>query len=388
MPAMDHVRYLAEQIGPRGSTTAQEATAARYAADVLHRAGLAPVTETFISARSAWLPYAVAFGLILTGQLLFWIAEPWGAVAALVLTVVVLSSLLLELVFRTNPLRWLLPQGESQNVWVRVSPQDEVREQVVLLAHLDTHRTPLAFSTDTWVQVFRTLVPLGLVSVVILAGLLAADLIWPQPLWQILALVPSLVVLGIWALTLQADTSPYTEGANDNASGVGVVLELARRLAERPLDHTVVWLVLTGCEEVGCYGADAFAQAHADELGRPAWIAVDNVGGADADPTWVERETFLLTARSDPDLLTLAEQAANRRPELNARGATFRGAYTEGAIGDKHGFRVLSLLALREDGGLPDWHRPSDLLQNVDPDTVTGTENFLWELLRQIDHSR
>ncbi len=32
MTAMDHVRTLAETIGPRGSTTAEEEAAARYAA--------------------------------------------------------------------------------------------------------------------------------------------------------------------------------------------------------------------------------------------------------------------------------------------------------------------------------------------------------------------
>jgi hypothetical protein len=32
---MDHVRYLAESIGPRGSTTPNEAEAARYAAEIL-----------------------------------------------------------------------------------------------------------------------------------------------------------------------------------------------------------------------------------------------------------------------------------------------------------------------------------------------------------------
>ncbi len=53
MSAMDHVRYLAETIGPRGSTTPQEAQAAQYAADVLRRLGLEPTVEPFTSAKSA-----------------------------------------------------------------------------------------------------------------------------------------------------------------------------------------------------------------------------------------------------------------------------------------------------------------------------------------------
>ena len=388
MSTMEHIHYLAEEIGPRGSTRSQEEKAARYAGDTLRAAGLEPITEPFTSARSAWLPYTLAFGLILVGVVLFWIGGEWGTVTALVITGVVLASVLLELAFRPNPLRWVLPKGESQNVWTRVEPGGDVREQVVVLAHLDSHRTPLVFSTDAWVGLFSVLIPVGLASVVILAGLLVAGLFWPRPLWQILSLPPGVVILAICLLTLQADRSPYTVGANDNASGVGVTLSLARRLAEHPLEHTQVWFVLSGCEEVGCYGADSFVQARGDDLVGPIWLTIDTVGGRGADPTWLEQETFLLTARSDADLLTLADGIARHHPDLRARATAFRGAYTEGAIGAKHGFRVLTLVALPQEGALPHWHRASDMVGNVDADVVARSREFVWELLREIDRAQ
>ena len=92
MTSMDHIRHLAETIGPRGSTTPKEAEAARYAAQVLRQIGLEPVTESFTSARSAWYPYALFSGLVLIGELLFWIGGRWGAVAALVLTCLLYTS--------------------------------------------------------------------------------------------------------------------------------------------------------------------------------------------------------------------------------------------------------------------------------------------------------
>lgn len=48
-----------------------------------------------------------------------------------------------------------------------------------------------------------------------------------------------------------ADATPFSPGANDNASGVAVVLELARRLARDRLRQTEVWLAFTDGEEVG-----------------------------------------------------------------------------------------------------------------------------------------
>jgi len=82
MTTMDHVRYLAGTIGPRGSTTSREVEATRYAGQVLRQAGLGPVSETFSSARSGYYPYALFSGLMLVSELLFWLDGRWGAIFA------------------------------------------------------------------------------------------------------------------------------------------------------------------------------------------------------------------------------------------------------------------------------------------------------------------
>jgi hypothetical protein len=385
MALMDHVRYLCETIGPRGSTTPQEKEAARYAADVLRKAGQDSVTETFRSAQSAWYPSALFCGLMLSAVTAFWVGGRPGAIVALALVALAIASILLEMAFRPNPLRWLLPTGPSQNVWARFDPRDKPREQVVLLGHLDSHRTPLVFSSERWQRLFRILVPAGLVSTLLLAALLVVGIFSPFPVWRLLSLPPAAAVLGLLAITLQADGTPYTAGANDNATGAAVVLEIAERLAREPLAHTAVWTVLTGCEEVGCYGADAFARAHRDELGRAMWIPVDSVGGAGGRPSYVTSETFLFTARSDPGLMAAADRVAESHPELDVGADVYHvGAYTEGSIGAKHGFRVLTLMALH-DGAPGEWHRQTDTVDHVDPDVVARTEAFVWALLHEID---
>ena len=385
MSAVDHVRHLAENIGPRGSTTSKEAEATRYAAEVLRKLGYQPTTEAFSSARSSYYPYALFTGLFLIGELLFWFAGGWGAAGALILGVVALGSVLLELAFRPNPLRWILPKGKSQNVWARIEPGGVAREQVVLLGHLDSHRTPLLFSTDGWLRLFKTLVPLGLLSAVVLIALfLVGTFTLTMPL-RIATLPFALVVAVVFVLTLQADFSPYTAGANDNATGAGIVLSLAERLKAQPLEHTVIWAVLSGCEEVGCYGADAFARQHKGELGHAIWIALDSVGGQGATVGYLTQETFLLTFKSDPHLLALAEGIAQRRSDLDACAHSFQGAYTEGTIGAKHGLRVLTFVGFNRGGRLPGWHRPTDTVENLDSAVLEHSEEFLWEMIGEID---
>jgi hypothetical protein len=385
MSALDYVRYLADTIGPRGSTTPREAEAAHYAAGVLSSLGLEPITEPFTSARSAWYPYVLFAGLLLVGEDLFLLAGTWGAVVALILAVLSVGSVLLELAFRSNPFRAILPKGPSQNVWARVPPSGEVKTRAVIMGHLDSHRTPLVFSTDGWLKLFKTLIPLGLLSSVVLLILFAIGIASPASGWWIASLPFALILLGVFALTVQADLTSFSPGANDNATAVGIVLSVAGRLRREPLDHTEVWAVLSGCEEVGCYGADAFAKAHKCELGRAVWMALDGVGSRNAKPAYLTRETFLLNAPSDPELVELAGRVAAAHPELGAEGRTFAGAYTEGAIGAMHGFRVLTLTTFGADGALSEWHRPTDIVANVDADVLASSEAFLWALLRAVD---
>ena len=385
MNAMDHVRYLVEKIGSRGSTTSEEKLSADYAHKQLTAVGLRPTMESFRSARSAWLPAALFWSIVLASGFFFLGEGQIGAIVAVVLLVIGLASILLELMFRPNLLRWILPKGESQNVWARIDAKAEAREQVVLVAHLDTHRTPLVFSSDRWVRWFEKLVPIGMALAVLLIIIFAVGIVYSASWLRMAAIGPMLVALGMLILMLQADFTPFAPGANDNASGVGVVLALAEKLVNTPLEHTSVWIVLTGCEEVGCYGAEDFIRRHHAKLGHAAWISIDTVGSKRGAPVFLSQETFLSSAKSDPGLLEMAHGVSARHPNFGVREISMKGAYTEGAIGAKHGLRILTLESHQEDGTLSDWHRPTDTIENVSAKCMQATESLLYELLKQLD---
>jgi hypothetical protein len=387
MSAMEHITEFSREIGPRGSTTAEEKRAAEYAAEVLKRCGLDAQIRPFASARSAWYPFALFSGMMLIALASFLVGGQIGSLVAPALGAISVASVLLELAFRPNPLRWMLPRAESQNVFARIPCRDDAHRRVVLVGHLDTHRTPLVFSSDTWLQVFRIIIPLGLLASVVLLAMFAAGVVIGHGPWRWFALAPGLLLVGILAVSLQADLTPFSEGANDNGSGAGIVLSLAEDLATNPLRETDVSVVLTGCEEVGCYGAEAFLRNHADGLSGAFWLTLDNVGGEETTLGYLTQETFLLNTHSDPELLRIAGSIASERPELMARPHRFRGAYTEGAIGRKHGLRVLTLIATRPNGSVPEWHRPTDVLDRVSEGAVTRCEAFVKELLARIDES-
>jgi Zn-dependent M28 family amino/carboxypeptidase len=71
-------------------------------------------------------------------------------------------------------------------------------------------------------------------------------------------------------------------GADDDASGVAVIMELARVLAKRPSEATLVFAAVAG-EEQGLYGSDHLAQSYRDAgADIQAMFSNDIVGTGDA----------------------------------------------------------------------------------------------------------
>ena len=108
---------------------------------------------------------------------------------------------------------------------------------------------------------------IAIISLVILTLMMVIKVSWG--IW-----LPDYIVWGITGLTtfclllLQINlTQNHSLGAFDNASGVGVMLEVARVVAERGERRSVTFLA-TGAEEYGMCGALRYVQSHADEYNR------------------------------------------------------------------------------------------------------------------------
>jgi hypothetical protein len=382
---LEHVRHLSVDIGPRGSTTATEAAAAAYAWGVLDNLELSPRMQRFRSAASQWRPFALAVTLALMAVAVYPLAGRATAILATLLAATTLVSAYLELNFTPNLIRWLLPKRPSQNVWAVIPAAGTPTRRLVLIGHLDTHRTPFVFRSPLHLKVFQVLVAAGFASMAALVLLYIAGSIIQSDVIYLISLAPAALLILDLIVTVQPDTTAYTPGANDNASGAALVLTLAEHLKEEPLANTEVWAVNSGCEEVGCYGAAAFLREHREELKQAYFIALDAVAGPGSGPCYITREGMTRPYRSDPGLVALADQIAADRPELGAYSKVMSLGFTEGAIGIKNGLPSLTFVNLRPDGVLPYWHRPDDTFEHVDADVLARTQAFVWELLQRID---
>jgi len=384
---MEHIRQLADVIGPRGSTTSAEREAARYVHSVFEKLGLASHFEPFRAPVSGWRNFAVAALIGLLSLALNLWAGTLGSALAAALMAVATGSIFAEMYFRPNPLRLAVRKGESQNVWARIPAADEPRQRLLLVAHLDTHRTPWLFTSAGRLQLLRLTTTLGVIGFVLgtlLFGLTALGAEALRP-WSALLLIAYLPVL---LATVQPDTTPHSHGANDNASGVGIVLSIAEELSQQPLRQTEVWALASGSEEVGSYGVQAFVAKHRSELTTLRAISIDNVGGEGVGVCLTSVEGMVFPLRPDPQLFGAALEVGRANRDLNVYQRPYTTLHTDATALMTHKVPTLSLVGLRQaDGVLPNWHTVHDRLERVDAGAIASNERFVLKLLEHLDRT-
>lgn len=385
--ALEHIRYLSETIGGRGSCTPAERRAGEYVSDQLRQIGLSEIrSETFQAIPSTYRPYILALSSALLGILLAWILDSRAAFTlGAILCALGAWAMFRETEFSPNWTRRLLPKAESQNVIGIISPHGEVHQHAVLCAHIDTHRTPIFYSSKTWHSLFGLLVAAAFASMVVgaIVYVLGFSFDWVWIRWTGLALAPMIVfALG---MSLHADFTPFSPGANDNASGVGVVLGLAQRLSVEPLYRTEVWLVFTGCEEVSSYGIQAFLDSHANQLGEDAiYLILDEVGIG--TPKYLTSDGLILKRRTHPQALQLARRVSSNLPDIEIIEEVGI-AYTDALSATKRGLISLSIGSTPDPlkGEFPHWHQMSDTWDTITLKTLAQVHSFTWQLLKDID---
>lgn len=154
-----------------------------------------------------------------------------------------------------------------------------------------------------------------------------------------------------------SDANDFTSdapGANDDASGVAALLELARVLSAERLDSTIVLMATTG-EEQGLYGARLHAQAaRAAGLDVRAVLNNDTIGDP-TGPRTVPGEVRVFSEGLPLDLLSAdAERLSAAVRQIRMLGAESDGASRQLArfiheVGELHQAPVRAKLVMRPD---------------------------------------
>lgn len=369
------IELLAVEVGARRPTSRGERLSAELMRDELARDGLEASVEAF----PGYSSFAWPFGLILAAGIAPSLLPSGLRRARSALALAAGAALATEGSLRHTPLSDALSRYPSTNLVANVEPRAEVQRTLCLMGHLDTSRSGLMFDPrfvrylDGWIRAQ---------SVAGLAQAAGEPLLGGSRRGRVaLVAVRAVLAAGLALLAERELRGEDVPGANDNASGSAVAAVLASEVAREPLGNTRLVLLLTGCEEAGTLGAQAFLGAH--ETADWLFLNFDNVGG-DGSVRFLRREGVLAKWRADPGLIAAAQQVADARPELrmapedSPAGLTYDSSPVLAAGG-----RALTISV--QDGSLPNLHWPTDTYENVDEDGVRRTLEAGRELVRAID---
>ena len=268
---MDHVTYLSKEIGPRPAGTEEEQRAALYITEQFQKeAGFAASMEDFSSSSNVEAGLAVMAGVVVVVTILAMIfsvlAIPAFILAAAAAVVYSLEEFDKPIISR------ILSRGASQNVVAKYIPandtEDAVRprgssRKIILMAHYDTGNvTPPIVD-----RLERTKLPLAIMCV---AGVIAATFFLLIRIFvasgggmgllvlNVLSVIAIVLCLYPIAKALLIRTSPYNEGAVNNATGTAALIEVARRISHGSVSEAELASIN---EEVVIHGEEAAREA-------------------------------------------------------------------------------------------------------------------------------
>jgi Peptidase family M28 len=188
------------------------------------------------------------------------------------------------------------------------------------------------------------------------------------------------------------DTVPGAPGADDNATGVATVLEVARLLGKTSTPRTLQ-LAFFDLEEAGLLGSLAFAASEADADTLRGAIILDMVGFACHTPgcqsypkglptgTLPDMGNFLAVlgdAEHLPLLKAFKSDRSNDLPQVVSLPIPVRGVLTPDLLRSDHApfwFQGIGAVMVTDTANFrnPNYHQPSDLPETIDRSFFNGS---------------
>jgi hypothetical protein len=378
--------------GHRGSTTHQERQAADWLSLELTGRGYGVRSQSVIAPRSySWaiigMSLLIAFGLVVVRD---------GLWFGLLLTLLGSSWFHCHFNLLAHPFDWLIPKGQSQNIIAQIRGNNSYpveiadesgivvqthskpseRHNIVLMAHYDSAKSAFLYDPGR-VHSFRQVFVVNAVLAYAAPIVALVNLFYASDVFSLLLAVFFAINAVLFFLRERQD--PFVEGANDNASGVAAAIETASRLGtslSADFDGRIT-LVLTGAEEVGAYGArNYFGSEEFDQ--NTLVINFDNLGKGALHAA--VGEGMLQYHHYHQRVRWLVDDIGKNNGSASA--LAYRLAYFDTLPFARAGIPCLTLIAL-EEGLPPNWHWPSDTLENIETQPIEAAVDYAVEFVRR-----
>ena len=269
---IDDIAYLTQEIGPHPAGTEEEQRAALYLADQMQKeAGFATVVEDFQCTTNDQLPSIICFGVALLSAVLS-IVVPSLGVLWLILSIVAAVLYGMEITGRPVLSR-LFRTGASQNVVAKYQPTpaegaNARRRKIVLVANYDSgkvlaeEKPPFAAALPIVQKASAIALVVSAVILLLRVTVFAADTGAMSSILTFLLVICAVLFALPLVRSVLHIVAPFNQSANNNASGVSVLLDVARKVGNG----------LVSQEEALERSAEEGNQVHGEAAARAAGV--------------------------------------------------------------------------------------------------------------------
>ena len=269
---IDDIAYLTQEIGPHPAGTEEEQRAALYLADQMQKeAGFATVVEDFQCVTNDQLPSIICFAVAFLAAVLS-IVMPSLNILWLLLSIVAAVLYGMEITGR-SVLSRLFRNGASQNVVAKYQPTpangaNARRRKIILVANYDSgkvlaeEKPPFAALLPVLQKASAIALAVSAVVLLLRATVFAADTGAMSSILTFLLVVCAVLFALPLVRSVLHIVAPFNQSANNNASGVSVLLDVARKVGNG----------LVSQEEAMERGAEEGAQVHGEAAARAAGV--------------------------------------------------------------------------------------------------------------------
>jgi hypothetical protein len=310
-------------------------------------------------------------------------------ILSLILYGIIFISFWGELTFSFHLLRPLIPVHPSANIEAKLNKRDKSGKRIIVVDHHDSPRTGFLFKlSDRLVPaVLNYPAPLNrYIFLPFLAVLIPGISLLIRPLLGsgkidmllvVFSLVPVILLLIVFIQMAYSAPSP---GANDNASGVLVLLELARRFSVRKPVNVSVNLLATGAEEMGFFGIKHYLKAH-QELDRQETIFINLECVGEGKLYWTTGEEHLLKISYKKKGIELIDhfEKAGIIPAISRTAII---SPTDAGVITRSGYHVLTLIGLKDSRVPLNYHTSGDTFDKLDRNVIRQVADIVETIVR------
>lgn len=367
------------QFKKRGPTTKGEKEASEYILSEMEKMGLHPESEPFRFQSSIPQAQLIHFSFLLIASGISLIYPLIGSIIALFIII----SYIGENTARFYWIRNLIPKRPSQNILGKLRVENP-KKRIILSGHLDAARSGIIFHPDiinSGLYFRPMLLPFSIMLILFLT-LVVRIFTGDNLILNIFQIIFSVLTLLACIIMIQWDRAPFVDGANDDATGVAVMMALANELIGNSPVNSEIWFLATGCEEAHLGGMRAFIKKHRNELDKENtyFISFECLGSGKLK--YSTSEGLLFNQNYPPDLVEMARQIAQSDIEIESTKMIGHSDVLEAAI---KRYPSICLIGFQENNTPANYHWPTDIPENVDYSVAEKAKNFSLKIINALD---